>query len=107
DRKQILYIHLVDHHSMGAPVVPAAIKKEFRTRFHRTLILSGGYTKESAEAEISEGGADLIAFGRPFINNPDLVERFQYGRALSTQLDMDTFYTPGPKGYTDYAVSGE
>ena len=99
---EILYIHGVDHSSMGAPEVPIEIKKSIRERFHGTNILAGGYTKERAETELHGGLADLIAFGRPFINNPDLVERFVYGWPLSKELDMSTFYTPGEKGYTDY-----
>jgi N-ethylmaleimide reductase len=102
NRLDILYIHLVDHSGMGAPEVPLEIKKAIRERFHGALILSGGYTKERAEAELKEGRADLIAFGRPFINNPDLVERFTHDWQLSNELDMKTFYTPGEKGYTDY-----
>jgi N-ethylmaleimide reductase len=100
----ILYIHLVDHSAMGAPEVPLEIKKAVRQRFENTIILSGGYIAESAEKELENGLADLIAFGRPFINDPDLVERFVKGSPLSKVLDMDTFYTPGAKGYTDYPV---
>lgn len=100
----ILYIHLVDHSSMGAPEVPLEIKKEIRKRFPRTLILSGGYTAERAEEDLQSGLADLIAFGRPFINNPDLVERFAKGHLLTQALDEDTFYSPGAKGYTDYPL---
>jgi N-ethylmaleimide reductase len=100
----ILYIHLVDHSSLGAPVVPLEIKKTIRDEFKHTLILSGGYTMESAESELERGLADLIAFGRPFINNPDLVERFTNDWMLSKELDMNTFYTPGEKGYIDYPV---
>ena len=99
---EILYIHGVDHSSMGAPEVPIEIKKSIRERFHGTNILAGGYTKERAETELHGGLADLIAFGRPFINNPDLVERFVHGWPLSKELDMSTFYTPDEKGYTDY-----
>jgi N-ethylmaleimide reductase len=102
--KGILYIHLVDHSAMGAPVVPIEIKKAIRNIFNNTLILSGGYTMESAESELENGLADLIAFGRPFINDPDLVERFTNGWMLSKELDMNTFYTPGEKGYTDYPI---
>jgi len=102
NRMDILYIHLVDHSSMGAPEVPIGIKKAIRESFHDTIILGGGYTKERAEKELQGGLANLIAFGRPFINNPDLVERFVYGWPLSKELDMKTFYTPGEKGYTDY-----
>jgi N-ethylmaleimide reductase len=43
-----------------------------------------------------------VAFGKPFISNPDLVERFKKGSALNDKLDVSTFYTPGEKGYTDY-----
>jgi N-ethylmaleimide reductase len=102
DRIGILYIHLVDHSSMGAPMVPIEIKQSIRERFQEIIILSGGYTKERAEKELQDGLADLIAFGRPFINNPNLVERFANGWPLSKELDMKTFYTPGEKGYTDY-----
>jgi len=98
----IVYLHLVDHSSMGAPEVPLEIKKIIRTRFKNRLILSGGYDVERAEADIETGLADLIAFGRPFINNPDLVIRFENELTLSKELKMDLFYTPGEKGYTDY-----
>ena len=98
----IVYLHLVDHSAMGAPEVPAEIKGIIRTRFKNTLILSGGYDKERAEADIETGKADLIAFGRPFINNPDFVERLKNDWSLSKELKMDLFYTPGEKGYTDY-----
>lgn len=100
----ILYIHLVDHSSMGAPEVPLEIKKAIRKKFEHTLILSGGYTIERAESELESGLANLIAFGKPFINNPDLVERFANGWLLSKEFDMNTFYSPGEKGYTDYPV---
>lgn len=100
----IMYIHIVDHSSQGAPEVPARIKQIIRERFGHTLILSGGYTKERAEADLQNGKASLIAFGKPFINNPDLVERMQNNWTLSNQLDTTTFYTPGEKGYTDYTT---
>ena len=99
----IVYVHLVDHSSMGAPAVPQSIKDTFRREFKRTLILSGGYDAARAEADLAAGKADLIAFGKPFLANPDLVERFKSGAALNP-FDMSTFYTPGPKGYTDYPV---
>ncbi|PRZ23328.1 alkene reductase [Flavobacterium granuli] len=104
NKLDIAYIHLVDHSAMGAPPVPLEIKKTIRNNFKNTLILCGGYNKESAEAELESGLADLIAFGRPFINNPDLVERFKNNLALSQDLNMDLFYTADEKGYTDYPV---
>ncbi len=95
------YIHIVDHSSMGAPVVPESIKAMFRSAFSGVLILSGGYDAVRAESDLAAGRCDLVAFGRHFLANPDLVERFKTGAALNTP-DMDTFYSPGPKGYTDY-----
>jgi N-ethylmaleimide reductase len=104
NRLEILYIHIVDHSSMGAPEVPIEIEKTIRKRFESTIILSGGYTMERAENELRGGLADLIAFGKPFINNPDLVERFVHDWPLSKELDMKTFYSPGEKGYIDYPM---
>lgn len=98
----LVYIHLVDHSSMGAPEVPRKIKEIFRSEFKNTLILSGGYGLESAEKELEGGIANLVAFGKPFINNPDFVERLKNGYALNTNLNMDAFYTSDEKGYTDY-----
>lgn len=97
----LVYIHLVDHSSMGAPPVPDTMKATFRKIFKRTLILSGGYNAERAENDLVERKCDLIAVGRPFLANPDLLTRWKTGATLNAP-DMDTFYTPGPKGYTDY-----
>jgi len=98
----IAYIHLVDHSSMGSPIVPLELKKLIRSIFKNAIILSGGYDKERAEADIESGLGDLVAFGRPFINNPDLVDRFKNNWTLSKDLHMDLFYTADEKGYTDY-----
>jgi N-ethylmaleimide reductase len=104
NKLDIAHIHLVDHSAMGAPEVPLEIKKLIRHNFKNTLITCGGYTKESAESALKSGLTDLVAFGRPFINNPDLVERFQNNWPLSEDLNMDLFYTADEKGYTDYPV---
>ena len=101
----IVYIHLVDHSAMGAPEVPLEIKKLIRNTFLNTIILTGGYHLESAEAEIQSELCDLIGFGKPFINNPDLVKRFENDWPLSENLKMDLFYTADEKGYTDYPDS--
>lgn len=98
----IAYIHVVDHSAMGAPVVPIEIKQLIRKSFKNTLILAGGYDKEKAEADIQSGLADLVAFGKPFIVNPDLVERFKNSWALSADLKKDLLYSADEKGYTDY-----
>jgi N-ethylmaleimide reductase len=101
DKTGLVYIHLVDHSAQGAPEVPDSIKETFRKLFSRTLILSGGYDVLRAESDLSAGKCDLIAVGRHFISNPDLVARWKQGAVLN-ELDMDTFYTPGPEGYIDY-----
>jgi N-ethylmaleimide reductase len=100
----LVYMHLVDHAAMGAPAVPLKIKQTIRNNFKNTIILAGGFNQESAEAAIESGLADLIAFGRPFISNPDLVERMQNGWPLNQELKMDLFYTAEAAGYTDYPV---
>ncbi len=97
----IAYVHLLDHSPLGAPPVPTELKRGMRAAFNGVFILAGGYDRASAERALEAGDADLIAFARPFIANPDLVARLQAGAALNP-LDMATFYTPGPKGYTDY-----
>ncbi len=104
NKLEIIYIHIVDHSAMGAPVVPKEIKKIIRNNFHNTIILSGGYNKERAEADVVSGNGDLVAFGRPFINNPDLVERLKHDWPLSQNLQMDLFYSADEKGYTDYPI---
>jgi N-ethylmaleimide reductase len=102
NKLDIAYIHIVDHSAMGAPVVPSEMKKLIHRIFKNTIILSGGYDKERAEADIQSGLGNIVAFGRPFINNPDLVERFKNNWDLSQDLKMDLFYAADEKGYTDY-----
>jgi N-ethylmaleimide reductase len=97
----LVYLHVVDHSAMGAPEVPASVKSRMREAFGGTVILSGGYDADRAEADLAAGHGELVAFGRPFLSNPDLVERFRRGAALSAP-DFATFYTPGEVGYTDY-----
>jgi N-ethylmaleimide reductase len=72
-----------------------------RKTFKGLYILAGGFDRERAETALREGRADLIAFGRPFLANPDLVARLQANAPLNAP-DMSTFYVPGAKGYTDY-----
>jgi N-ethylmaleimide reductase len=97
----LVYLHLVDHSAMGAPPVPAEFKAKLRGAFQGLFIASGGFDRERAEHVLAEKAADLVAFGRPFLANPDLVERLR-ARAPLNAPNMDTFYTPGPEGYTDY-----
>lgn len=97
----LAYLHLVDHSSMGAPSLPEGLRPLLRKAFGGTFIASGGFDRDRAEAVITAGEADLVAFGRPWLANPDLIARMKAGAALNAP-DFSTFYTPGPKGYTDY-----
>jgi N-ethylmaleimide reductase len=97
----LAYVHLLDHSAGGAPPVPDSIKATFRKVFKRTLILAGGYDAKRAESDLAAGRGDLIAVGKLFLANPDLVERWSKSTNLNTP-DPTSFYSPGPKGYVDY-----
>lgn len=101
NKLNLAYIHIVDHSSMGAPEVSADLKAKIRANFKGKYILSGGYDVARANADLDAHKGDLVAFGRPFIANPDLVQKLQSGTALAAP-DPATFYTPGEKGYIDY-----
>lgn len=93
----LAYLHVLEplNHE-GDPVTPA-----IREVFRRPLIVNGGYTRETADDAISAGAADLVAFGVPFISNPDLPQRFAQNAPLNPP-DRTTFYGGGAEGYTDY-----
>ncbi len=74
----------------------------YRSRFQRTVIANLGYDKASATSLIERGGADVISFAKPFISNPDLVQRFERDLPLTPPV-VETFYQGGPEGYVDYA----
>jgi len=97
----LAYVHMVDLESMGASHIPSSIKQQIRSTFNGPYILSGGYDKNSAEKDLELNLGELVAFGRPFISNSNLVERLQKDIEL-TPLDPDTFYTPGEEGYLGY-----
>lgn len=99
----LAYIHVVDHSALGASPVSPEAKRLIRENFKGLYILSGGYDLERAEKDLQDGKGDLVAFGRNFISNPDLVTKLQKNWPL-TAVDPSTFYTPGAKGYTDYPV---
>lgn len=103
NKLDILYVHIVDHSSMGAPEVPADAKKRIRDSFKGVVILSGGYDVKRAEHDLGERKGDLVAFGRPFISNPKLVSKLKHKQHL-LPVDEATMYTPGEKGYTDYPL---
>ncbi len=97
----VVYIHLLDHSAMGSTPLPEDVRKGIRENFEGTLILCGDFDDKKASETLANKEADLIAFGKPYLANPDLLERYKAGADLN-QPDMDTFYTPGEKGYTDY-----
>ena len=104
DHFGLAYLHVMDglafgFHKLGEPMTLA----DFREVFHGPLIGNCGYTQEMAEKAIAAGHADMIAFGRPFISNPDLVLRFKNGWPLAAEAPMSDWYLPtGAKGYTDF-----
>ncbi len=102
----LMYLHVLDHSAMGAPAVPAKLKADLRAAFDGPFILAGGLDKAGAQQALGEGRADLAAMGRAFLANPDLVERMRRDAPLNAPAP-ETFYTPGPQGYTDYpALAG-
>jgi N-ethylmaleimide reductase len=75
--------------------------KDIRRIYKGTIVAAGGFTGESAEQIVVDGHADLVAFGRMFISNPDLPERLRTGAPLN-RYDRSTFYGGDARGYTDY-----
>jgi N-ethylmaleimide reductase len=101
-RLGIAYLHLIDHAAPGEPSpVPEDVRARLREAFRGPLISAGGYDAKSGEAALESGEAEFIAIGKPFIGNPDLVERLRTGRELNA-LDFKTFYGGGEAGYLDY-----
>jgi len=103
DRYGLAYLHVMDglafgFHGLGPPVTLA----EFREVFTGPLMGNCGYTRETAQEAIEAGHADLISFGRPFISNPDLVERFANGWPLNPEAEMKVWYSFDAVGYTDF-----
>jgi N-ethylmaleimide reductase len=102
----VVYLHQVDHSALGAPPIAVEFKARLRAAFSGTFIAVGGFDADRAEEVLRAGRADLIAFGRPLLSNPDLVARMKASAELNPP-DPSTFYTPGAKGYTDYpALAG-
>jgi N-ethylmaleimide reductase len=97
----LVYVHVCDHSSMGAPPVTDSVKAGIRASFGGTIILAGGYDVAKAEADLAAKKGELVGFARGYLANPDFLARAKAGRPLNA-LDFSTFYTPGAKGYTDY-----
>lgn len=103
DKVGLAYLHVLDglafgFHELGKPMT----LNEFRENFSGPIIGNCGYTQEKAEVAIKEENADLIAFGRPFISNPDLVERFRNDWPLAPDADMSIWFSFEKEGYTDF-----
>ncbi len=98
---KLTYIHVVEGATGGPRDVAPFDYGSLRKRFDGTYIGNNGYDLPLANRVLAAGEADLIAFGKPFISNPDLVERLKRSAPLNEQ-DKSTFYGGGAKGYTDY-----
>ncbi|TXD49245.1 alkene reductase [Polaribacter sp. IC073] len=99
----LAYVHLSEPFTdvSKIPFAVTEIAKHFRPLYNGTLMINSAFDQEKGNKVIEEGLADLVAYGKPYISNPDLVERFENNLELAT-WDKDTFYTTGAKGYTDY-----
>lgn len=99
---KLAYIHVVEGITRAAREVEGGFDLQvLRRRFNGLYMGNNGYTQELAEQRLAAGEVDLVAFGRPFISNPDLVERFRRGLPLAVP-DATTFYGKGERGYLDY-----
>jgi len=99
----LAYLHLSEPFN-DVSDVPHAVEQiahRYRPVYKGTLMINAAFDQEKGNQFILEGLADAVAFGKPYISNPDLVARFEQNAALA-EWDTDTFYTPGEKGYTDY-----
>jgi N-ethylmaleimide reductase len=103
---KLVYIHVIEGATGGARDIAPFDYASLRKRFKRAYIANNGYDFDLAAKVLAANAADLIAFGKPFLANPDLVERLQRGAPLNTP-DKATFYGGGAKGYTDYPVLGD
>ena len=102
------YLHAIDglafgFHELGDPMT----LEEIRSHYSGRVMGNCGYERDDAEQRIADGHADLIAFGRPFISNPDLVERFTNDWEFNERGSQETWYSPGKEGYTDFPTYAE
>jgi N-ethylmaleimide reductase len=99
----LAYVHLSEPFNdvSDVPYAEPNIAAHYRPLYHGTLMINAGFNQKRGNQIIADGLANLVAFGKLFISNPDLVERFAVN-AETARWDEDTFYTPGAKGYTDY-----
>jgi N-ethylmaleimide reductase len=107
DKRNLAYLHVVEPRADFTNDLPPDANApdaaaHFKSFFKGPLISTGGYVAETARETVADARADAIAFGRPFISNPDLPERVRTGKAI-TKYDRATFYGGDHRGYTDYA----
>ena len=106
-QRGIAYLHIIEPRIKGTELAkedhPPVATPHLRAKFKGTIIAAGGFTKETAEAILNAGHADLVAFGRYFISNPDLPERFRLNLPLN-RYDRATFYGGNERGYLDYPL---
>ncbi|HVN70646.1 MAG TPA: alkene reductase [Desulfomonilia bacterium] len=107
DYKDLAYIHLTEPMLPvdDVPYAVSRIARHFRPRYRGVLMTNCGYNHESGRRVIEEGLADAVSYAKYYIANPDLVDRIRRGAPLA-EPDTHTYYTPGPKGYTDYPTLG-
>ncbi len=98
----ISYLHLSDHSAVESAIVPLELKKIIRNNFKSTIILSGGYEIEKAKNDINCGLADLVVFGRPFLNNPIQINKLKNTWPLSIDLNINLFYTAVKTVYSEF-----
>ncbi|MEH6704969.1 MULTISPECIES: alkene reductase [Galbibacter] len=99
----LAYLHLSEPFTdvSEIPFLVSEIAKHYRPLYNGTLMINTNFNQERGNKVLEEGNADLVAYGKPFISNPDLPERFALNAPIA-DWDQDTFYTLGAKGYTDY-----
>jgi N-ethylmaleimide reductase len=99
--REMAYVHLSDQHTLGSAGIPTGFPQKFRQNFRGALMAAGGFFRDNSEAALQSGDLDLVAIGRPFIANPDLVERFKNNWPL-TPDDKASYYGLTERGYTDF-----
>jgi N-ethylmaleimide reductase len=102
--RNVAYLHVIRPNKASYDAGPVQIEDVpgfTRARYAGPILVNGGFDHDGADAELGKGDADLVAFGVPFIANPDLVTRLKTGAAYN-KPDPSTFYGVGPEGYTDY-----
>ena len=108
--RRLAYLHLMnpinDLTGTQVETLGQDVARHFRPLYSGTLIANGGYTFDTGNALVRDGFADAVAYGAPFISNPDLVERFSDDLGLSPS-DRDTYYGGGAPGYVDYPTVSE